>query len=506
MSGRGQTCPLNEGGLRLLSNAGNVKDMGDWLERVITQELSGTVKNAMFLTPYSRKLCGEIGQSQSWEQLLTDLSHAGWIEGSRVPATAQAALEEKRKASEEEEVKEQEARKKQATANVGNVKFDMSADKMADLQKRLAELNGKQTEVPEKKGKKPVAVVKKPVAVETKKFAVLNDVKVIPSSSTSQDETSEPIKFIVARNQKLMKERAEAQNLKLTQSQLDEICGSRFTVLSDKITETSVFVTLKNGSELEIPTDGKVVIFMNFAPKKQRKIEVPTLKKRLGQKQSKKEIRNPDPVKTEQKTTTKLSINDIRVQTPTNTDLHTTREAKTPVAVVSEKRKPETRFSESIRIKKKTLQEVEMGRLLKENARLSGENRKLNREKVAETKRKEIAQGELEKLKNRAVKPVAAEAIDGPTLTLMTEAKFRELVNSYPRGPRQLEIRVSSGLLNLKKAHLFLALKNQDRSTLAFDMCAVDEQTAKDLACTTAFEALSKSLPYKLHFKNQTQI
>jgi len=486
MANRGKTCPLNEGGLRLLSNAGNAEDLTDWLERVITEDLQGTVKNAMFLKPYSRKLCGEVGHSQSYEQLLVDLSQAGWIEGARVSASAKAALKKQVNAVAEEVQNEKEVKvKKVAESTSTNVKLNISADKIADLQKRLAERAGKQTE----EVKKPVAVVKKkkPVAVQKRKpvAAVVkkpmeDDEKVAPAPATETDSKS--IKFVVYRNQDLVRQTMEEKKLEITQKQMDEICGSRFTVSGDKVMGNTAFVTLKDGSELELPLEKTMLLFTN-KPKKRRKIESPSLKKRI---EAKKEVRKPDPVKREKTTERPISINAIKVQAPQNTEFNTARRARTPV---TEKRRPET-VGESIRQR----QASQMSKLKEENSTLKIENRKLNREVALEKKKKEIAQVELEKLRSR-----------GSAKTEVTEAEFRELVSAYPTGPRQLEIRISSGTLGIRTAHLFLALEKQDCFTLAFQSCASDAQTAKDRACNTAFELLCKGLPYSRHF-NQTQI
>lgn len=511
MSGRGSNCPLNEGGLRLLSRAGDAEDMSNWLERVISQELRGTVKNEKFLAPYSRKLCGELGLFQTWEQLLVDLSHAGWITGAVVPKSVKVALKEQQQTEEEDEKEQKVEALPPAPA------ISLGADKLALLRQKLKEkenaLKAKE-EGETNEGKKPVAVEKKkPVAVEKKKLvtAVKPVAKTTPPKKKSaptpkkeEQETEEVtmVKFVVSPNRDLLRKESNKLNLSVSDDQIGQIAGGRFSIPSNKFTENTAMLKLSNGTVVEIPTENRAVIILKPRNRKKKVViekpvhvqPKPAVEKTTVQKKVappvKKEIRQPDPVKKEQSTEIN-KITALKVQSQMQTNLNSSRKVKTPV-VSTEKRSPEVPTTQVDN---------------KELEKLKEENGKLRRDVAKITKQKEIYAQELSKSRARNQNKVGAlkPSAEG-SLNLVTEAAFREMVQTYPRGPCKLDLRMSFGSRDLSQANIFVYLDTEEKPTLAFSMCSVDDQMAKDLACTVAFQKLSQSLPYNRHFRTHTKI
>ena len=77
-------------------------------------------------------------------------------------------------------------------------------------------------------------------------------------------------------------------------------------------------------------------------------------------------------------------------------------------------------------------------------------------------------------------------------------------MKSYPAGAGRLELVTSFGSRDLSKVNLFLYLEHADKPTLAFSMCATDNQMAKDLACTIALSKLKEIYPFRNHFDSQS--
>lgn len=93
MAGRGERCPLNASGFRLILQSKNVDQANVFINRMVNDVLGGAITSKKEIRNYSSLITASgMGIRKGWDVILEDLSKKSWIAGATLPADVQERL------------------------------------------------------------------------------------------------------------------------------------------------------------------------------------------------------------------------------------------------------------------------------------------------------------------------------------------------------------------------------------------------------------------------------